>query len=97
MSVLVVLHGNYNPSGSTQLQDYQNQARPLIAKHGGQVIVRGTGLGVLVGPRKWQIAIILRFPTEAAAEAWHNDPAYQRIIPLRSAGYSELEINMFQE
>jgi uncharacterized protein (DUF1330 family) len=97
MSVIVIVQGNYNPAGSSQLQEYQTLARPIIAKHGGQVVARGTGLHSLAGQHKWQTGIVLRFPFEAAAQAWHNDQEYQKIIPLRSSGYSELEIYVFQE
>ncbi len=97
MSVIAIVQGNPNPSETAKLQEYQKGARPIIAKHGGQIVARGSGLGSLAGSGKWQTGIVIRFRDEAAAQAWINDPDYQRVLPLRSAGYSDLEIHLFQE
>jgi uncharacterized protein (DUF1330 family) len=97
MSVLVVVQGNPRPDRTDTLQQYQQTARAVIAKHGGQVITRGSGLGTLHGSRKWQVGITLRFPDEAAVKAWYNDPDYQKVLPLRDQAYADLEITMYQE
>ncbi|MBI3300633.1 MAG: DUF1330 domain-containing protein [Deltaproteobacteria bacterium] len=97
MSVLVVVQGTPRPDRADTLQQYQQTARAVIAKHGGQVVVRGSGLGSLKGVRQWQVGILLRFPDQAAANAWYNDPDYQKVLPLRDQAYAELEITMYQE
>ena len=97
MSVIVVVQGNPNPAESGQLLEYQRAAGPIIAKHRGQVLARGAGVRSIAGSGRWQTGIVLRFPDEASVEAWHSDPAYQQIVPLRSSGYSELEIHVFRE
>ncbi len=97
MSVLVVVQGNPHPDRAETLQQYQQTARAVIAKHGGQVVARGSGLGSLSGSRRWQVGIVLRFPDQAAVNAWYNDPDYQKVLPLRAQAYAELEIAMYQE
>jgi uncharacterized protein (DUF1330 family) len=97
MSVLVLVQGNPKPEKADVLQQYQQTARAVIAKHGGQPIARGSGLGALHGSRKWQVGIVVRFPDEAAAKAWYNDPEYQKVLPLRDQAYADLEITLFQE
>jgi uncharacterized protein (DUF1330 family) len=97
MSVIVIVCGNPNPNENDKLQEYQKIARPIIAKHGGQILARGSGTRSLTGSRKWQTGIVIRFPDEVSATAWHDDPDYRRVLPLRSSGYSELEIHVFQE
>jgi uncharacterized protein (DUF1330 family) len=97
MSVIAIVQGNPNPSETAKLQEYQKVARPIIAKLGGEIVARGSGLRSLAGSGKWQTGIVIRFPDEAAAQAWINDPDYQRVLPLRSSGYSDLEIHLFQE
>src|ERR1700733_7320469 len=97
MSVIVIVEGNPNPSETVKLQEYQKIARPIIAKHGGEIVARGSGLRSLAGSRKWQTGVVIRCPDEPAAQAWINDPDYQRGLPLRSSGYSALEIYLFQE
>jgi len=97
MSVLVVVQGNPRPDRADTLQQYQQTARAVIAKHGGAVVTRGSGLGSLSGSRQWQVGIILRFPDKAAVDAWYSDPDYRRVLPLRDQAYAELEITLFQE
>jgi uncharacterized protein (DUF1330 family) len=97
MSVLVLVQGNPKPEKADVLQQYQQTARAVIAKHGGQPIARGNGLGALHGGRKWQVGIVVRFPDEAAVKAWYNDPEYQKVLPLRDQAYADLEITLFQE
>ncbi|MGE0822058.1 MAG: DUF1330 domain-containing protein [Candidatus Binatia bacterium] len=99
MSVLVVVQGSPNPEKNDILLQYQQVARTIIGKHGGQVVARGSGIGTLHGPNKWNVGIIIRFPDEAAVRAWYNDPDYQKVIPLRDQayGHGNLEITMFQE
>jgi uncharacterized protein (DUF1330 family) len=97
MSVLVIVQGNPLPDRTDTLQQYQQTARAVIAKHGGEVVTRGSGLAKLSGARQWQVAIALRFPDKAAVDAWYNDPDYQKVLPLRDQAYAELEINLYQE
>jgi uncharacterized protein (DUF1330 family) len=98
MSVLVLVQGNPKPEKAAVLQQYQQAARTVIGKHGGQPIARGGGVGTLHGSRKWQVGIVIRFPDEAAVKAWYNDPEYQKVVPLRDEAYgNDLEITMFQE
>jgi uncharacterized protein (DUF1330 family) len=99
MSVLVLVQGNPRPDKAEVLQQYQQVARTVIAKHGGQPVARGSGIGALHGAHKWQVGIVIRFPDEAAVRAWYNDPDYQKVLPLRDQAYGagELEITMFQE
>jgi uncharacterized protein (DUF1330 family) len=97
MSVLILVQGNLNPDKTDILQQYQQTARATIGKHSGQPVARGGGLGSLHGSRKWQAGMVIRFPDEASARGWYNDPEYQKVLPLRDQAYAELEITMFQE
>ena len=97
MSVIVLVQGTPHPERHEALAEYQQTARAVIAKHGGQPVARGTGLGSLHGSGKFQVGIVIRFADQAAAEGWYNDPEYQRVLPLRDQAYASLEINMFQE
>lgn len=97
MSVIVMVQGNPRPEGREQLTQYQQTARAVITKHGGQVVARGGAIGKLHGPQPWQFAVVLRFPDKAAVDAWYNDPEYIKVLPLRERGFAELEINVFQE
>lgn len=97
MSVMVVVQGNPDPTKAETLQRYQRAARTVIAKHGGEVLARGGGLGKLHGSREYQVGIVVRFPDKAAAEAWYSDPDYQAVLPLRNEAYADLDITLYQE
>ena len=97
MSVIVMVQGTPRADRKDVLAQYQQVARATIAKHGGEVVARGSGLGALHGNGKHQAGIVLRFPDKAAAEGWYNDPEYRAVLPLREQAFAEIEINMFQE
>jgi len=97
MSIIVLVQGTPRADRKEALAAYQQVARGTIAKHGGEVLARGSGLGALHGPGKYQAGIVLRFADKAAAEGWYSDPEYQKVLPTRDQAFAELEINMFQE
>lgn len=97
MSVIVLVQGTPRPDRKEALAQYQQAARAVIAKHGGEVLARGTGLGSLHGSGTYQLGIVLRFADKAAPDGWYNDPDYRKVLPLRDDAYAALEINMFQE
>jgi uncharacterized protein (DUF1330 family) len=97
MSVMVLVQGTPNPDSKDALAQYQQAARAVIVKHGGEVVARGSGLGSLHGSGKYQIGIVLRFADKAGVEGWYNDPDYRKVLPLRNQAYADLEIHMFQE
>ena len=45
MSVIVLVQGTPHPERKEALAEYQQTARTIIAKHGGQAVARGSGLG----------------------------------------------------
>ncbi|HLK86453.1 MAG TPA: DUF1330 domain-containing protein [Candidatus Binataceae bacterium] len=97
MSVIVLVQGTPRPDRKDALAQYQQVARAVVAKHGGEVVVRGSGLAALHGPNKYEVGIVLRFADRAAAEGWYNDPEYRKVLPLRDQAFAAIEINMFQE
>ena len=97
MSVIVLVQGTPRADRKDALAQYQQAARAVVAKHGGEVIVRGSGLCALHGPNRYEVAIVLRFADRAAAEGWYNDPEYRKVLPLRDQAFAVIEINMFQE
>lgn len=67
---------------------YRNQVVATLKDFGGEFVVRGGNLTVVEGEWPHPRLVIIEFPSRAAAEAWYNSPAYQKILPLRlnSAG-----------
>ena len=68
--------------------EYGPQARAILQKHGGKVIVGpGHAIERLEGRNPLPNAMfILEFPSAEQAKAWYNDPAYAQLIDLRQTG-----------
>src|ERR1700678_4154983 len=90
MSVIDLVHAPPHHKHRGALAEYQQTARTIIAKHGGQPVARGSGFGSLHGSGKHQVGIVIRFADQAAAEGWYNDPEYQKVLPLRDRAYETL-------
>ncbi|MFT7288366.1 MAG: hypothetical protein ACI87W_002484 [Halieaceae bacterium] len=72
---------------ATEYRNYEKGFFPILKKHGGSFITYDDNIRHLEGtePRPGRM-IIFQFPSEAAAEAWYNDPKYQTLSEHRRAG-----------
>lgn len=78
---VIVSYDITDPEG---YQAYVPGVIPLLAKHGGEVLVAAQDATVLEGaPRTTEV--VLRFADEATALAWYNDPAYVEVRKIRLA------------
>ncbi|GAB4156348.1 MAG: DUF1330 domain-containing protein [Sphingomonadales bacterium] len=66
------------------MEAYGPGAHQCIAKHGGRYIARGRA-ATLEGDDQPQVVVILEFPDEAAARAFHADPEYKPFLDMRRA------------
>ena len=73
---------------------YEAGFMPLLTKHGGALVAVDESSQSLEGENALGgRMVILKFPTEAAAKAWFNDPDYQALAQHRRAASS---INFLQ-
>jgi len=83
----------------SKLRPYAEIAMPLVRAAGGRFISAGgrKDIELLEGAFGNLTVTVLQFPSMAALEKFYDDPAYQRVIPLRqSAGdYVVLAIDGF--
>ena len=67
--------------------EYKGPTARLVEKHGGRYIAATSELTKVEGDRALpNIMVILEFPSQATAEAFHSDPEYQPMIELRNTG-----------
>jgi len=64
-------------------EDYKRGVAPLIAKHGGEYLVRGGAFEVLEGDFVPERLVLFRFPDRASVQAFLDDPDYQPLKALR--------------
>ncbi len=64
-------------------QTYMREAPRIIAKHGGEYLVRGGGFEIVEGEWKPHRLVLLRFPDMKSIRALFDDPEYQPLRALR--------------
>lgn len=65
------------------LADYRERNAPLIASHGGRILVRGGAQERFEGTWGPERIVILEFPDRAAALAWYDSAEYAPLKALR--------------
>ena len=83
-----------------KLKPYGDVAGPLVRAAGAKFVSAGSrkDIELLEGEFGNLTVNVLQFPSMAALEKFYNDPAYQKVIPIRqSAGdYTVLALDGFQ-
>lgn len=64
-------------------KQYVGQVQATLAPYGGRFLARKPEPALLEGPHAPARAVILEFPDEASARAWHASPAYKPVMELR--------------
>ncbi len=68
---------------STAYEAYKGRVPALIARHGGEYLVRGGEHEVLEGDWRPHRLVLFRFPDRAAIRAFMADPDYAPLKALR--------------
>ena len=63
---------------------YKNEVPALIAKHGGEYLIRGGEFEVIEGDWQPSRLVLFRFPDRAAIRAFFDDPSYAELKVLRN-------------
>lgn len=72
------------PDQFDALHEYERQAQPIMAKHGGSFVTVLEPTAVLGWDESQpHEAHVLRFPSKAAFEAYRTDPDLEQLVPLR--------------
>ena len=68
-----------------RFQTYADQVPAILAKYGGEYVVRGGAPERVDGPEPPHRLVVLRFESREAARAWRSSPEYLAILPIREA------------
>ncbi|MBL8555221.1 MAG: DUF1330 domain-containing protein [Phenylobacterium sp.] len=68
-----------------RFQTYADQVPAILARYGGQYVIRGGAPERVDGPQPPHRLVVLRFESREAARAWRNSPEYLAILPIREA------------
>jgi uncharacterized protein (DUF1330 family) len=64
-------------------QEYRTGVPALIAKHGGEYLVRGGEFEVIEGTWQPRRLVLFRFPDRQAIRSFFDDPEYAELKALR--------------
>ena len=67
----------YNPGSVEQIMK-------VLKKHGGELVTAGP-IDVVAESTTNNVGVILKFPTAAAVQAWHDDPDYAEARAIRES------------
>jgi uncharacterized protein (DUF1330 family) len=83
----VYIVANLYIEDADEYRKYEKGFFPVFTKHGGEFVTFDDNTHTFEGqaPRQGRM-IIGKFPNEAAARAWYDDPEYQAISEHRRAG-----------
>src|SRR6516165_3289495 len=69
-----------------KFQEYVTKVRPLIAKHGGRYLTKGSTHKLPEsGHWKPERVVVIEFPDMDVLNAWYNSREYQPLIALRKS------------
>ena len=78
-------------SGAKAYARYGEHSGPIFRKLGGEILWRGRGECMLIGPadEAWDVAFVARYPSAAAFMAMVTDPDYQAIVIHRQLAVAD--------
>ena len=83
----------YGVDGLSGRQAYeiygQRFAKEMGPKYGGEPIWMGRAHNAIIGPEKWDIVILVRYPARRQFLAMLKDPEYLAMAPIRTAALAD--------
>ena len=73
---------SYDVTDGERYQDYVAKVAPLLASHGGELLVADAEAHCFEGEQR-TVHVLCRFETEEAALGWYHDPAYAPVRQIR--------------
>lgn len=69
--------------GEDAYRRYGEVVGPLLARVGAEVVYSGLWRGALIGPDRWDFAVVARYPRRSALADLVHDPEFEAAAPLR--------------
>jgi len=91
----VFMIANLKIEDAERYKSYEKGFFPLLKKHGGSFLTVDDQISTFEGttPPAGRI-VIFQFPSEAAAQAWYDDPEYQALSEHRRASTTLVHLTM---
>ena len=82
MSAYLISFSKPHTKNTNWLDEYSSIVNPLLKKHSGKIISRGSP-EIMERGNKWEKATLIEFPSSNEARSFMNDPEYHYIKGLR--------------
>ena len=78
-------------SGRAAYRRYEANTLPLLQAAGGEVVYHAEGGGALIGPadERWDLVLLVRYPSRDAFLSMTSDPAYLAGVGHRTAALED--------
>jgi uncharacterized protein (DUF1330 family) len=76
-------------AGRDAYMEYGRRFTLLGSSHGGKPVWMGTAVNSLIGPERWDLVLLVRYPTRRQFIAMINDPEYRKIAQIRHAALAD--------
>ena len=82
-------HGVDGMTGREAYSLYGRHFAKLHPRFGGEPLWMGQALNSIIGPEKWDVVIVVKYPTRRQFVTMLADPDYQAIAPYRAAALAD--------
>jgi uncharacterized protein (DUF1330 family) len=84
-------------AGRASYQRYAQEAKPLVEKRGGRLVIHARGLATAIGPDGWDEALVVEYPSRAAFIEMVTSEEYQAIAHFRQDALVDSRLYMTTE
>jgi uncharacterized protein (DUF1330 family) len=85
---------DFKPGGGAERYgEYGEAVQPLLDRAGARVLNAGGGSGALIGPSKWDLVVLVEYPTRQAFLDMVTSEEYLAIAHLRTEGLERSELH----
>ena len=85
---------DFKPDGGAERYgEYADAIEPLLERAGAKVLFAGAGNAALIGPTKWDLVAVVKYPTRRAFLDMIGSPEYQAIAHLRTEALERSELH----
>lgn len=74
----------FRPGGDEVYRRYAEATRPLVERVGGRMVLAGRPAECLIGEARWDLMLVVEYPTRGALLAMIRSEEYQQVAPLRA-------------
>jgi uncharacterized protein (DUF1330 family) len=85
---------DFKPNGGAERYgEYGEAVAPLLERAGARVLLAGQGSGALIGPSKWDLVVLVEYPSRQAFLDMITSEEYLAIAHLRTEGLERTELH----